>query len=284
MSQRIGVLVIHGMGSQGPGFSGPLAAEVNRRIGDAASRLVWQEVHWADAIRSREDDLWRAMDGAAEPAGGPVSLGWRSVRDFVLHNFGDAIAYHRDFSPASAYTAVHAIVSNALTNLQSALADPAAPIVVIAHSLGGHMMSNYLWDRQHHSGSAPDGFEPIPTLAGMITFGCNIPLLALAFPTAKPIDLPGAGVTNPALREAVRWLNFLDRDDVLGWPLRALYEKDIHELTDAQKETVARIEDHEIDVGSILTSWNPASHDRYWTDNDFTRPAAAYLRSLLNAI
>jgi hypothetical protein len=143
-------------------------------------------------------------------------------------------------------------------------------------------MSNYLWDRQHPREDVPPGqpLAPIPALAGLITFGCNIPLFALAFRDAKPIDLPGEGITNPDVADVVRWLNFLDKDDVLGWPLRPLYAKDLSALTPAQRRTVEKIEDYEISVGGVLTGWTPASHDQYWEDDDLAREVAEYLTAL----
>jgi hypothetical protein len=51
-------------------------------------------------------------------------------------------------------------------------------------------------------------------------------------------------------------------------------------LTARQRGTVDRIEDHE----TFVTSWNPASHNDYWTDSDFTRPVAEYLSALLRAV
>ncbi len=285
MSNRIGVLVIHGMGAQRPGFSEALTDEISHRLSGRASRLVWQEVHWADALEPRETELWDCMQDAHDPGDKPVPLDWRPVREFIVHNFGDAIAYQRDWTHVtSAYNTIHDIVSTRLRALKQTLTDPSAPIVIIAHSLGAHIMSNYIWDRQHPSGDTPDRFEAIDTLVAMITFGSNIPLFSLAFPTALPIDLPGTGVEHPAIRAAAKWLNFLDRDDVLGWPLRPLYEKNIGELTADQISTVARIEDHEIRVGSIFTTWNPFAHQSYWTDNDFTRPVASYLGALISTL
>ena len=157
--------------------------------------------------------------------------------------------------------------------------------MVLAHSLGGHIMSNYIWDRQ--CGRQPSlllPLWPIPTLAGLVTFGCNIPLFALAYRAAKPIDLPGSAITKPEVIDATRWLNFTDKDDVLGWPLRPLYAKDYPDLTPAQQQTVNKLEDYEIRVGSFATGWTPAAHDGYWTDDDFVSPVADYLQRLLAAI
>ena len=47
---RLGVLVIHGMGSQAPNFADGFAGEVSARLGESAGRVVWQPVYWADAL------------------------------------------------------------------------------------------------------------------------------------------------------------------------------------------------------------------------------------------
>ena len=80
-------------------------------------------------------------------------------------------------------------------------------------------------------------------------------------------------VTLRAARAAARWLNFFDADDVLGYPLRPL-SASYHDAVSA---------DLQIDVGSILKSWNPLSHEEYWTDNDFIAPVAGMIREILVA-
>jgi hypothetical protein len=279
----IGALVVHGMGRQEPGFAEGLCAAVSDRLGADAARVIWQEVLWAEILEPRETALWTAMEQASDPHGDRLSIDWGPVRRFVLHNFGDATGYQRDRHIESAGQLIHQRVSNAVEMLHGRLADPAAPVIVLAHSLGGHIMSNYIWDRQHPSANPPPGqpLAPLPTLAGMITFGCNIPLFALAYRDAKPIDLPGVAISDPAIVAAVRWLNFFDRDDVLGWPLRPLYEKDSAGLSPGQRRTLDKLEDQEIGVGGLFTGWNPASHDYYWENDTFVRQVAEYFSRML---
>jgi hypothetical protein len=279
---RIGVLVAHGMGHQEAGFADPLIGEVSRRLDHLASRVVWQPIHWAAVLEEREAVLWKAMHEARTPDGRAIGLDWTAVRRFVVHNLGDAVGYQRDGHSTSAGRLVHEVISRNVEALQRKLDDPAAPVVVLAHSLGAHMLSNYIWDRQHPHASRP-ALAAIPTLTSFVTFGCNIPLFALAYDEAHPITLPGEGVTKRELRDAARWLNFLDRDDVLGWPVAPLYLKDWDRLTAGERATVERTEDLEIAVGGPLTDWNPQAHDRYWTDDDFTAPVAAHLTGLLDA-
>jgi hypothetical protein len=269
------------MGSQQPGFSLGLRHAIEREIGEKATRMVWREVYWADVLQPREAELWSWMLEAREPDGTPVPLDWRVFREFVVHNFGDAIAYHRDLT-ACTYDDVHRRIDAGVKGLTAALDNPAAPVVVLAHSLGGHMMSNYLWDRQAAERDASaDPFAPIPTLIGMVTFGCNIPLFSLSYEQATPVDVPGSGVTDQLLKRAARWMNFVDRDDVLGWPVKPLYQKNYASLNARQRATVDLITEHEINAGSPLVAWNPASHSSYWSDSSFVQPVGAYLAGLI---
>jgi len=280
---KLGVLVIHGMGSQKKGYSKGMRREIVRRMRVNASDTAWMELLWADALRKREEDLWDAMLSAREPGGRRIPLDWQTPREFIVHNFGDALAYHRDVVQTAAYHDIHKIVNGGVRALKENLDLPTSPIVVLAHSLGAHIMSNYIWDRQNWSGGKTDPFAPIDSLLGMVTFGCNIPLLSLSYPEVVPINLPGSSV-DKELHDVSHWLNFLDRDDVLGWPLRPLYEQHWSKLSTDQQYTVKRIEDYEINVGNIASSWNPLAHANYWTDQDFTRPVSAYLASIVRRI
>jgi hypothetical protein len=281
---RIGVLVVHGMGRQEAGFSSELKSAVVDRLADRAWRMEWHEVRWASILEPRETLLSDWMSKAKTPSGAPIRLDFSGIRQFVLHNLGDATAYQRDAHIESAGQLIHQRVSSEIEALVETLGDPLAPIVVIAHSLGAHIMSNYIWDRQQNTQPPGQPLAGLPGLAGMITFGCNIPLFALAFRSARPINLPGEAVSSFAVARAVRWLNFLDQDDVLGWPIRGLYEKDLADLTPAQKQTVERIEDYEIKVGGLFTGGTPLSHDGYWKDRGLATQVADYLKNLLAAL
>ncbi len=284
MSGALGALVIHGIGTPKPDFAQGLIGKIDGQLGARASRVVWQSIFWSAELNTEETQFDAAMRSAADPSGEHIPLRWAFLRRFIVHNLGDAIAYQREPERA-AYTRINKIVSDRIGELTAKLNDPTAPIVVLAHSLGGHIMSSYIWDRQHpNPRGGSDHLQPLPALAGMVTFGCNIPLFGLALNAAVPVDLPGAGVTKPALVAASRWLNFLDADDVLGWPLRPLYAQAQAKFTPAQRITFSKLEDYEINAGNILESWNPASHDGYWTDRDFVTPAAAFLGTVLDAI
>ena len=62
---------------------------------------------------------------------------------------------------------------------------------------------------------------------------------------------------------------------MLGFPLRDVSPRYAAMANDN------RLADVEINAGSILTSWNPLSHNAYWTDEDFYRPVALRLSALM---
>jgi len=263
---RLGILVIHGIGDQQPDFAADFIGAVERRLGERADRVRWQPLYWADLVASKETELLNRLS-----AGGR-QLDWGFVRRFVVHFLADAVAYQRVPGKAQVdgiYNRMHQRVEETLGVLESALDDRASPLLVIAHSLGGHIMSNYIWDQQHRHPARVLGATPFvraETLSGMITFGCNIPLFALALPEVVPIEIPRQTAGQRP------WLNLYDRDDVLGYPLEPLSEG-----------YAALVEDREVKVGGFLTGWNPASHNSYWTDKDAIEPIARRILEMLGS-
>ena len=56
--------------------------------------------------------------------------------------------------------------------------------------------------------------------------------------------------------------NFYDKDDVLAFPLKGVNE--------AYRKAVTK--DIAVNVGGLLTSWNPLSHLNYDSDNEVITP------------
>jgi hypothetical protein len=268
MAQDISILVIHGMGNQKPNYSRPMRLEINKRLGqDNAERLTWGEVHWAPVLAPRQKAYF-------DRANRNNDLDLVTLRKFIIEAFGDASAYRKSADRRdTAYEQIHEKVDAIVEELDDP-DQPKKPLIVMAHSLGGHIMSNYIYDmqkRQQPPRTTSD-FRQMRTLAGFITFGCNIPLFTFAFKKddIKPIKFPGSKLS-AANKNRARWLNYYDPDDILGYPLKS--------INDAYKDIVDR--DIAINVGGILSSWNPMSHTKYWTDNDFTKPVVRFLNSFL---
>ena len=280
---KLGALIIHGMGDQEDDFADGIKEALSKRITDLGadpSEVIWKPVYWAPVLKDWQEDLLTLS--AAN------NLDWMWLREFVVKSLGDAVAYLKrvDFQSPDVYGSIHEIVHNRIVELRAALGDEDKPLIVIAHSLGGVIMSNYIWDEQKDAiagqGLGNNPFEKMETLAAFFTFGCNISLVSLAYDPIESIDFPPPGLSThfpPStptvdLQATTKWVNFYDADDVLGYPLKDL----------SPTYGVAIREDVEINVGGILRSWNSACHGQYWTDRDLVRPVAQGIVDVLNLL
>lgn len=265
MSHTIAILFLHGIGRTEPGYTTGIQRALTRRFEcrvkgeapDSGSELVFEETNWSASLQREEDRLWDRLD-----SGSP--LRFAPLRRFMVDFAADAIAYQPAPSDRSAYDDIHGAVAESLARLAER-AGPRAPLVVVAHSLGTVIASNYLYDLAKRRGSflSPEvrkkiGKNPLEsgeTLSLIVTMGSPIALWSLRYPRfGAPIPFPPRklSVHHPRLR--AKWINVYDPDDVIGYPLRGLNAR--------YRETVT--EDRSVSVGSILTGWNPMSHVGYW--------------------
>ncbi|WP_239027942.1 hypothetical protein [Geomonas subterranea] len=272
MNKKVGVLLVHGMGTLADDFAHDMVYELRERIsgrGLNRDEIAWQGVYWAPLLSAREHQIW--VDLAANN-----DLNWAKLRKFFLNAFGTMSSYHASGNrPDSLYHRVHGVVHQGLQQLRAKLGDQDKPLIVVAHSVGSVFMSNYIWDRQkgydqERYGSTP--FERMETLTGLVTLGSNIPLFAVDKENLACVEFPPAALAEP-LRKKAKWLNLYDSDDVLGWPLKPL----------SPSYSAAVSEDIEVSVGNILTSWNPANHSAYWSDENVIKPMVYLLSTILEA-
>ncbi|MBR02406.1 MAG: hypothetical protein V1245_09270 [Arenicellales bacterium] len=274
MTKTLAALVIHGIGRQQPDFANGMIKAVSAHLaaqGSDPQQVAWQPVFWDDILRPAQDAYLQAAYAAAD-------LNARRLRTLVLSALGDAAGYRqlpsggrRGGEETQTYHRVHARLREAMRSLYRRQLDGRpVPLVVLAHSFGGHILSNYVWDSQHRPDQRLSSFERMNWLCGLVTFGCNIPLFTFACHEVQPITFPPPRL--PArFKERARWLNFFDPDDVLGWPLKPI---------NAAYDQVVSL-DQRINVGGPVTGWTPASHLAYWTDRRFTRRVADFLLTLL---
>jgi len=266
MSHPLAIAFIHGIGRTAPGYSAWMQRALTRRFArlagpDAAHppQLVFEEVNWTAGLQSREDRLWERL-----LPDGPMR--YRSLRRFMVDFAGDAIAYQPAPSDRTTYDAVHRLVAGCLARLAER-AGARAPLCVIAHSLGTVIASNYLYDlmKEESSFMGPSVREILndtplergETLALFHTMGSPIALWSLRFPSfGEPLLLPASALSRHHPRLKPAWINVYDPDDVIGYPLQA--------LNSAYRAAVT--EDRPVDVGSLLTRWNPLSHVGYWNN------------------
>ncbi len=279
---KLGVLVLHGMGNQGADFAEEMIQKLNSRIEQAGfpiSDVIYKTVYWAPIFQEKETELLRKLKQGGD-------MDYSSLREFVIYYLADALAYQKvttDQQDIDVYEGVGTKIKTAVSELYSDLkrstddGTSEFPMLIMAHSLGCQMISNYVWDT-HKKNEATNSFERMDNIAGIVTFGCNMPLFTIAYNKLLPITFPGVnvGVCYPhaepeRIADAVKWFNFYDKDDILGYPLKTL----------SPEYSRAVSEDVQINVGGILSSWNPASHACYWTDKNFVRPVAEMIVKLL---
>ena len=266
------MVIIHGIGSQGPTFANDTIVELSARLAKAGKDpddVAWQPIYWADILGPRQKKYFDDARSSNE-------LDFVGLRKFVVEALGDAAAYQFvGGEPSSTYSLIHDRFRRDVHKLYTeGLGSVAVPLVVLGHSLGSHIASSYIWDTQKEkpSGAAPGAspFERMEWLAGFITFGSQIPLFTFAHEKVETIAFPGESLPAGVAAKA-RWSNYYDKDDVLGWPLKP--------TSPSYAATVD--EDVEINVGGWATSATPLSHVGYWTDNDFTKPVAEFLATFL---
>lgn len=221
MAIKVAVVVIHGIGSQKDTFADATINEINDWVADKgynSNEIAWKSVYWANILEPRQikfmDDIVSNRDN---------DIDFIKLRRFIMSAIGDAAAYQNIKGVGnSTYTQIHQRVKADIKDLyDNPLGQQPCPLIIMAHSLGGHIMSNHIWDIQRDNFPEPSDFENMKHVAGMITFGCNISLFALAHPNLEPFKFPGESLSD-AGKVRAKWLNFYDPDDVLGYPLRQI--------------------------------------------------------------
>ena len=89
MATKLGVLVIHGMGSQDPDFAEEMIEELNDRVKDLGKdpeTIAWKPIYQANILKGRQSEYLRNAKRVGD-------LDYIALRKFMLSAFGDASAY-----------------------------------------------------------------------------------------------------------------------------------------------------------------------------------------------
>lgn len=272
MDKKVGVLFVHGMGNVAEDYAHDTIHELRERIagrGLNRDEIAWQSLYWHPLLSNQESRLWVDLSAKND-------LNWGKLRKFFIDAFGTVSAYQSTIDrPDGLYHRIHMAVRDSLRELREKLGSQDKPLLVVAHSLGSVIISNYIWDRQNGRDTERYGATPLErmeTLAGLVTLGSNVPLFTVALDAINAIQFPPPQLPEQYAKKA-KWLNLYDSDDVLGWPLK--------QLSPSYAEAVS--EDIEVSVGNLLTSWTPANHAAYWNDDTVIKPTLYLLSTLLEA-
>lgn len=273
MPKTLGLITIHGMGDTEDEFAYDLEKILRQNLGE----YLWKHIHhesiyYQPILQKNQQHVWKNMK--FQPS---RKLRWNELRKFMLFGFADASSLeHKKTDENSVYKQTQKVIVESLRKVHQSLENQDFPLIVIAQSLGGQVISNYIWDAQAGNGvwnkNSQDYINPsdnerdfliLKTMRYLLTTGCNIPLFVAGFDKIVPFD-------KSKMHPEFQWKNYYDRDDVLGWPLQPLSD-----------EYDQLVEDIEIDSGKLLSSRTPLSHTHYWTDSDFTEPLIQLIKTLI---
>ncbi len=266
MTGKLGVMVIHGMGDIKMDYADQLIARLSKQLGKRAEQVEFTPCYWSPILQKYQDKTWeRLLQGGRMDA--------KRLRKFIVSSLGDPAGYLAGYfkDGFSAYDDIHEHVRSSLASLEARLQPHSpAPLMVLAHSLGSIIISNYIWDEQMGNGIGKTPFERTETLTSFITYGSNIPLflpprdqiVCIRFPSR---DLP------EAYAKAAQWINIYDPDDVLGYPLNTIWTQ--------RNGTV--IKDVLINAGLLPFSETPLSHTYYHGDGDFQKIVVEQINAVL---
>ncbi len=264
--KEVALITLHGMGKVKPSYFSKLEDGLKNQLENDWTRISFQNVQYAPILQQPQNQLW--TDIVATPEN---DIDAKKLRQFFLYGFGDAgsleySAHNNKLKYIEVQNEIQRALSDAYLEFDQ---DKSKPVAIIAQSLGCQVISNYLWDAKNNKYifENTDDIEPnkleflkLKSLRNLVTTGCNIPLFIGGISDRQCFSKPNGQFV---------WDNYYDPDDVLGWPLRQL------------GESFNIVNDHDINAGGFLTSWNTFSHEKYWSDNDVILPLANTLKNLL---
>ena len=301
-------LAFHGIGTyrddDGPNveyrpFFKEIFKRTEKKLGSQAADIVWQPVYWSNGpLHERQANLLEEQRDAGRARG----FVGRHIFSFAIGGLGDAAGYqlpnpHQQMDweaySKSGYAEVQFAVRRAIQDaIIKAGGDDSIPVVATAQSMGCHVLSSYAWDAEwvpeRVTGDPSVQLSPVERLQTLtsVTFtGCNIPILTMSQPRNAKYPLKirkDAGGS---------WLNFYDKDDVLGYPIEPEYASyfgtsdepfapTIRDGRDPSEEV--KPQDRRVSVGNLLTGWNAASHVDYDEEDEVIDAITEQLRHALS--
>ena len=284
MAKKAAFITVHGMGSTEESYNREVVAEIKARLGARFSDLHVGKVYYQGILQPNENRVWKSVCRRVR---------WDALRKFLLFGFADAAGLENGKEArTSVYSQVQTLIARELFIARRAMGGD-GPVVILAQSLGGQVISCYFWDAQrsfqgksvkvgiwqdigYFQSRITDG-DPLTadekaflqglSLRSLYTTGCNIPIFVAAHASGEILPITPNGT--------FEWHNFYDKDDILGWP-----------LADLSPDYKRIVTDHPVNAGGgnmewILKSWNPLSHGQYWGDDGVLDPLEERLRALL---
>lgn len=178
------------------------------------------------------------------------------MRGFAFDYYGDVVSYTR--KSEFIYQEIHKLIT---AEVEKAILE-GKKIVLITHSLGTIIISNYLWDafelEENYLGEKVKDYLKW-NLEFLFTMGSPLALFALEYnDMGSPPNLP----------LKTRWINILGKNDTISYPIGSLNKQ----------YKALGIEDVYLNVGTdIIRRSTPLGHIDYFDDNNVCRILKGYL-------
>lgn len=275
MQKKLALLTLHGMGETLPNYYVEIHDMIRHAVGNSTwNKIAFQPLYYQDILQGSQAEIFGRMRD---------QIDWMKLRKFLLYGFSDAasLEYRKD-APGSPYAETQKMILEAMDSVFEEVGQTAAPVIVVAQSLGCQVISSYIWDAQQPkpssgvwsaplgdgvaAGSVQDQFRRMQSVQRLYTTGCNIPIFVAGHKNIAAIKRPSPGF---------KWHNFFDEDDVLGWPLRPLSPSYEQLVEDIPVNAGGGL------LGTIVKSWNPFSHEQYWRDSEVIDHLARTIKALV---
>jgi hypothetical protein len=310
MSYKVALLCMHGMGNVKEKDFMSEIQKIRQNLAKRLSPSKFSEIYippqgifYSNLTQTSENKVWDAMQGQGGLDTGFIRRNTvNKFRSFIISGFSDATAFcgSNSVGGIQPYTQVQELIYKALVDIYKNCGD--IPVVILSHSLGCQIMSNYIWDSQCYLAGLPinnpysfwhpnnlandesprtkngmtdklsDYFMCLRSLKCWFTTGCNIPIFVSGFKDVRAVHNKQGGYN-------FDWFNFFDYDDPLGYPLAPLgvlfnpptppEPQGYGQPYSSNMVTDIQINANDGILGSITTSWNPFAHTQYWNDDEF---------------
>lgn len=273
MSKKsVALLTIHGMGDTPKSYHQLFLDRIKERMGENWKRVEFKSLYYQDILQFNQTKIFNDMKKLTR---------WDGLREFVLSNLSDAATMDfRRWQKYSLYRKAQRRIWTALRKIYQKHEGQNIPVVILAYSLGCHVISNYIWDSQQKEPSSgvwkyedlrklekkEKSFLKLKSMSKLITIGCNIPVFVAGYKSIRSFK---------KLNKNFQWINLYDKDDVLGWPLKPLSQsyKDLVEDVD--------INANEKITDLLLKSNTPLSHESYFGDKYVVKTVANALSEFI---
>ena len=273
-SFKIGILLVHGIGTEHAEWAEEIIPRIQEAILSEARKLlpenpprnadeiaVMESVYWADTLNEKQRVLEERLNQAQEPLRLTLRL-WLSFRwlwrllawwlrrkeyEFVSRSVADVIGYLQ----TDAEKLVHQRMEQALDRLVGdvGVVGRKAPLTIVSHSLGTVISSDFVYDQtKKRRAAGKAGFHEKAQLENFFTVGSPLALFSIKYGGPDAFKNPISVESSQG-----RWINIRDADDPIGMPLKVLNE--------AYDRVVQR--DVRVNAGLYLIS-----HMRYFRDRD----------------